>query len=74
VSGLVVCLLALLGAFGLSLYRLLKESTLPADGYIIDACPDCSAEIQRLAPDGLDFCPDCERITEGSTVQLFITE
>lgn len=41
-------------------------STLKDNEY--EACPFCDAEVSHLAPDGLSFCDDCEKIVEGSTI------
>jgi hypothetical protein len=33
-----------------------------------EECPWCGEEITHIAPDALDWCSDCERITEGNTI------
>jgi len=35
----------------------------------IYSCPYCNGEITRLPPDGIDYCPECEVITEGETIE-----
>jgi len=32
-------------------------------------CPHCKGEIIRLPPDAIDYCPECEVITEGETIE-----
>ena len=32
-------------------------------------CPYCNGEITRIPPDAIDYCPECEVITEGETIE-----
>lgn len=34
----------------------------------MNTCPYCEAEVIQLPPDGIDYCPECEVITEGATL------
>ena len=31
-------------------------------------CPYCYGDIVRLPPDSIDYCPDCELVTEGKSL------
>ncbi len=32
------------------------------------ACPHCYEEITRIPPDAIDYCRDCDVVTEGETI------
>jgi len=32
-------------------------------------CPYCKGEIIHIGEDAIDYCPECEVITEGETIE-----
>lgn len=35
---------------------------------LVSCCPFCGGEITHRGEDGIDYCPDCQTVTEGSTL------
>jgi len=36
----------------------------------MNICPYCECEIIQVGEDGIDYCPECEMITEGETLHV----
>lgn len=53
-------------AFGAKPPMVKVRETKARETYYI--CVSCLTETTQLPPDGLDYCPECERIAEGNTL------
>jgi hypothetical protein len=40
----------------------------------ITLCPYCGSETRRIGEDGIDVCPECDQVVEGSTIQALLLD